>query len=287
MKKYKCHITTILFALLILSGCARPEQDLEHISTENSSSVSVDEIADLNQETRDVIWYDIAPLNSVKLDSVKRAHDEVDYNYSKSIYESDEIKFEIVHKNDDISFVVNNQTVDNISITRLLCIEVMFYDVNNDGKKDIIIKAHPFRAYQTTILLSKGSGYVDIGGKPEENIEIESKLLDDFKMHVVCRQYNVDMIISICDVFKAELLENNVYDSNGKILKEYDMSGSYWINDVLEYYEVDGKLVMVKKKNLMNQYCSTGCSVICQYIVENEQYKLQDIEFVEENYDAW
>lgn len=287
MKKYKCHMTIMLLALLILSGCARPEQDSENISTENSSSVSADEIADLNQETREVIWYDIAPFNSVKLDSVKRVHDEVDYNYSKSIYESDEIKFEIVHKNDDIWFVVNNQTVDNISITRLLGIEVMFYDVNKDGKKDIIIKAHMVRAYQTTILLSKGSGYIDIGGKPEENIEIESELLDDFKMHVICRQYNVDMIISICDVFKTELLENNVYDRDGKILKEYDMSGSYWMNDVLEYYEVDGKLVMVKKENFMNVYYNTGCSVICQYIVEDEQYKLQDIKFVEENYDAW
>lgn len=241
----------------------------------------------MNQETREVIWYDIAPFNSVKFNPVKSTSEEVGYNYSKSTYESDGIKFEIVHKNDDISFVVNNQTVDNVDITSLLGVEVIFYDVNSDAKKDIIIKSHPIRKYQTTILLSKGSGYIDMGGKPEENIEIESKLLDDFKMQVVCRQYNVDMIISICDVFKAELLEDNVYDSNGKILKEYDMSGSYWINDVLEYYEVDGKLVMVKKENLINMYYSTGCSVICQYVVEDEKYKLQDIKFVEENYDAW
>lgn len=256
MKKYKYRMTMMLIAVLILSGCAKPERASENISTENSSSVSADEIVDLNQETREVIWYNIAPINSVKLNSVKSTHEEVDYNYSKSIYESDGIKFEIVHKNDDISFVVNNQTVDNVDITSLLGVEVIFYDVNNDGKKDIIIKSHPVRKYQTTILLSKGSGYVD-------------------------------MIISICDVFKAELLEDNVYDSNGKILKEYDMSGSYWINDVLEYYEVDGKLVMVKKENLINMYYSTGCSVICQYVVEDEKYKLQDIKFVEENYDAW
>lgn len=275
MKKYKYHMTIMLIAVLILSGCARPEQDVENISTEKT------------QETREVIWYDIAPINSVKLNVTEKTHEDIDYNYSKSTYESEEIKFEIVNKNDDISFIINNQTVDNVNITKLLGVEVIFYDVNNDGKKDIIIKAHPIRNYETTILLSKGSGYVDIGGKPEEDIEIESKLLDDFKMNVVCRQYDTDMTISICDAFKAELLEKNVYDSNGKILKEYDMTGSYWINDVLEYYEVDGKLVMVKKNNFMNEYCSTGFSAICQYGIENENYKLQDIKFVEENYNAW
>lgn len=295
MNKYRYHMAVMLLILLALEGCVKSEKASENASAKNLDLVSTDgtqyatdAISDLIYETRGIIRYDTAPFNSVKLNPVSKRLEEVVGNKTvKSIYESGGIKLEIVNGNDNFSFTVNGQIVDNVNISRLLGVEVMFYDINNDEKNDIIITTKPVRSYETAILLSKESGYIDIGGNPKENIEIESKLLDDFKMNVVCRQYDTDMTISICDAFKAELLQKKVYDSNGKLLNEYDMSKNYWITDTLEYYEADRKLVMVKKNHFMNEYCSTGCSVICQYGIENERYKLQDVKFVEENYNAW
>ncbi len=288
MNKYRYHIAVMLLILLLaLEGCVKPTaENLDSVST-NGTPYATDEVSDLIYETRSIIRYDTAPFNSVKLNPVSEKFKVVENMSTKSIYEIDGVKLEIVNSNGNLSFTVNGQIVDNVNISRLLGVEVMFYDTNNDGKKDIIITTKPVRSYETSILLSKGSGYIDIGGNPKENIEIESKLLDDFKMNVVCRQYDTDMTISICDDFKAELLEKKVYDSNGKLLNEYDMSKNYLITDTLEYYEVDRKLVLVKKNHFMNEYCSTGCSVIYQYGIENDKYKLRDVKFVEENYNVW
>ena len=112
--------------------------------------------------------------------------------------------------------------------------EIGFYDINNDGRDDVIIRRQQFRGWTAMILLSSGDeGYREIPSpsslEPWEasgSCEYRAEYLDGYRIRVQSGQFGIDETLDLSELavdwFKRA---GWVYDENGKVLSERAAEG--------------------------------------------------------------
>lgn len=274
-------IIMLIFCIALITGCRKAgyvddDTSVESGSLEDAIGYTLYETKE-SIETKPVTKYIIIPENSKSI-----IFNSIDNDYKDNDFEIHVRAAE--GEPSQIQFNINGVDTENVDITWSELKYVAFYDINKDGKKDIIIKVVRVRSVENVILLANSNGYEEVKIN-DENFEADVRLLDGFKIQVDIEKNNFHSAVDLADDYKKELILEGYISEDGKVIKSDNDSKKYYFKVTeLEYYEVDNELVMVRKYSLLSGKYDTGLIVVCKYSYINGGFIRTDIKFLDENY---
>ena len=270
----------LILCIVLIAGCHKAGYVDDDMSVENSRSE--DDMGytlyetKKSIETRPVEKYIMIPQNSKSI-----SFNRIDDDYKDNDFE---IHVKAAEGNPaQVQFNINGVDTENIDIVWSELKYVAFYDINKDGKKDIIIKVIRVRSVETVILLANSNGYEEVKQNDEE-FEADVRLLDGFKLQVDIEKNNFHSSVDLADDYKGTLILEGYISEEGKVIKSDDNQMYNFRIAEIEYYEVDNELVMIRKYSLMSGKYNAGLIAVCQYRYINGEFVRTDIKFSEENY---
>lgn len=276
-------IFAVMAVLALLSGCnstIRSENDMQ-----TGSSLAADNTENMGYtlyetkgsiETRPEEKYIMVPANSKPI-----TFNRIDYEYKDD-------DFEILVKDAEgtqpqIKLNINGVDTENIDIYWSELKYIAFYDINKDGRKDIILKVVRIRSVDTAVLIANGSNY-KVVKQTDDEFAADVQLLDGFKLRVDMEEYNLHKTIDLPNYYKECLILEGYISEEGKIIKIINNQSYYFGLVELEYYEVNSEAVMIKKYSLTAGKYNAGLTAICEYRYKDGEFVRSDVKFVEENY---
>ena len=169
--------------------------------------------------------------------------------------------------------------------------EAAFYDVNGDGVLDVLMRGEAYRTeLRQDVYLSDGKGgYIELGDmtwnrlEPLQNaVQFETRFADHNKVHVICRDWNIDSVLDIkADDFLEIALEEGIYDEKGEVT-EY---GKSIVLDSLQgravrYLVRDDQIVVLRyEAEIETGYSEYGLGqeMVFTYLIGDAGYVLESV----------
>lgn len=269
-----------ILCIVLIAGCHKAGYVDDDMSVDNSRSEDDTEYTlyetQKSIETRPYEKNIIIPENS-KAITFNRIGDE----YKDNDFE---IYVKAAEENpSQIKFNINGVDTENIDIIWSELKYVAFYDINKDGKKDIIFKVVRMKYAATVVLLANDNGYERIKQISEE-FDADVRLLDGFKIQADIDKNNFHKVVDLSDDYKRTLILEGNISEEGKVIKAVDNNDYYFQMVEVEYCEVGNELVMISKYSLRDGKYDAGLIAVCEYKYRNGKFVRTDIKFLDENY---
>jgi len=221
----------LVLCMVLITGCHNAEYVDDDMSVNNSRSEEDAEYTlyetQKSIETRPYEKYIMTPDNS-KTITFKRMEDE----YKDNDFE---IHVKAAAGNpSQIKFNINGVDTENIDIIWSELKYVAFYDINKDGRKDIIFKVIRMKYAATAVLIANNNGY-EVARQISEEFDADVRLLDGFKIQVGIQKNNLYKIVDLSDDYKRTLISEGNISEEGKVIKTVDNNNYYFQTAEVEY----------------------------------------------------
>lgn len=160
--------------------------------------------------------------------------------------------------------------------------EVCFYDINQDGILDIMLRGEAYRTLirQEVYLSNKEGSYREMGditwkSDSQNSFSFTATYEDNYQVHVTALEYGIDEWIDIGTSFLPIAKELGMYDQNGKV-KEKTTVEDLQSQAVRYILQDDGSVILRYEAQIWtgySEYCLGHCFVF-EYKITNEGYQL-------------
>ena len=125
--------------------------------------------------------------------------------------------------------------------------EIGFFDINNDGTEDIILRWEQFRSIQTAVFLSEEGDFKELASVNDLNVrfrEYEAEYLDNYKIRVKCSLFDVDAVFDMRSEAASFIKAAGwLYDEAGRLKEGERTDGLYAVADAaIDFFIKDNKL---------------------------------------------
>lgn len=169
--------------------------------------------------------------------------------------------------------------------------EYAVYDVNGDGIDDYMLRGECYKAQlRQDVYLSNDDGtYKELGDICDEeygkikDFSFTAKVLDDYKLNVVCEDWNINETVDIQSTSLVDVWKNlGYFDENGKCLQDITLSSlqrqsaGYVKNDA-------GEIELVYRAQIYgeySEYCVGWCFELT-YGIGNDGYECKSVKLIE------
>ncbi len=279
---------TVLLVLFAF-GCANPDINNKQAGTEESITARQEPETTIGRTDS----YDMMPDNGKSIEMGLMKNEEQQEGTEKCVfkYQDDSHNVELVLDDlkGDASESEGEITINGKKAvlqgfgqpSGVARIHIKFMDINNDGNEDVVLYYEGCRTVDMSVLLSEGSGYIEIGDV-DAGIDLWVEVLNQKKLRVSCKELNFEGIFSMQDLYYKYLESWGVYQGDA-LLKTQEMEDRLLIKTLYQFYEVNGEVWIALKQHYTIDSKSTGVVIVQYYRVKGQEFEKIDTKIINDN----